>query len=332
MSGIEIVGTGSYFPEFTADNEKFTEFLDTSDEWITTRTGIKQRHIAVDMPNYEMGVRAAKNAVENAGISPEEIDLLIVTTCTPDFFYPAMACLIQKKIGAKNASCFDVNSACTGFITAVDIAHKFLENGKDKTVLIVSSEKLSSQTDYTDRASCILFGDAAGAVILRKSEKRFASFMGAEGDEFEALYCKVHYESNCPFYKNGADFFNNRFDTFAKKNFLVQDGKAVYKFAVNAMADAVTTVAKDFGISPDELDVVIPHQANLRIIAKATELLGIPSERVYTNIEYMGNVSSACIPVALDELNRAGKIKSGTKLCLVGFGAGLTYGSVIMDI
>ncbi len=332
MSGIKIVGTGSYFPEFTADNAKFTEFLDTSDEWITTRTGIKQRHIAVDIPNYEMGVRAAKNAVENAGISPEEIDLIIVTTCTPDFFYPAMSCLIQKKIGAKNASCFDVNSACTGFITAVDIAHKFLENGKDKTVLIVSSEKLSSQTDYTDRASCILFGDAAGAVVLRKSEKRFASFMGAEGDEFEALYCKVHYESNCPFYKSGEDFFNNRFDTFEKKNFLVQDGKAVYKFAVNAMANAVTTVAKDFGISPDELDVVIPHQANLRIIAKAAELLDIPFERVYTNIEYMGNVSSACIPVALDELNRAGKITSGKKVCLVGFGAGLTYGSVIMDI
>ena len=332
MSGIEIIGTGSYFPDFTADNAKFTEFLDTSDEWITTRTGIKQRHIAVDMPNYEMGVRAAKNAVENAGISPEEIDLLIVTTCTPDFFYPAMSCLIQKKIGAKNASCFDVNSACTGFITAVDIAHKFLENGKDKTVLIVSSEKLSSQTDYTDRASCILFGDAAGAVVLRKSEKRFASFMGAEGDEFEALYCKVHYESNCPFYNNDADFYEGRFDSFEKKNFLVQDGKAVYKFAVNAMANAVTTVAEDFGISPEELDIVIPHQANLRIIAKAAELLAIPFERVYTNIEYMGNVSSACIPVALDELNRAGKIKSGTKLCLVGFGAGLTYGSIIMDI
>ena len=332
MSGIEILGTGSYFPEFVADNDKFSQILDTSDEWIFPRTGIKQRHIAVDMPNYAMGVNAAKNALENAGLSAEEIDLIIVSTCTPDFFYPAMSCLIQKQIGAKNASCFDVNSACTGFITAVDIAHKFLETGAHKNVLVVASEKLSAQQDYTDRASCILFGDAAGAVVLRKSEKKFSSFMGAEGDEFEALYCKVHYESNCPFYGDEDRFFNNRFDTFAKKNFLVQDGKAVYKFAVNAMSNAVSVVAKDFGISPEELDLVIPHQANLRIIAKATELLGISPDKVYTNIEYMGNVSSACIPVALDELNRAGRVKPGMKLCLVGFGAGLTFGSIIMDI
>ncbi|MCI7760199.1 MAG: ketoacyl-ACP synthase III [[Eubacterium] saphenum] len=332
MSGIEILGTGSYFPEFVADNDKFSEILDTSDEWIFPRTGIKQRHIAVDKPNYFMGVNAAKNALENAGMSAEEIDLIIVSTCTPDFFYPAMSCLIQKQIGAKNASCFDVNSACTGFITAVDIAHKFLETGAHKNVLVVASEKLSAQQDYTDRASCILFGDAAGAVVLRKSEKKFSSFMGAEGDEFEALYCKVHYESNCPFYENEDEFFNNRFDTFAKKNFLVQDGKAVYKFAVNAMSNAVSVVAKDFGISPEELDLVIPHQANLRIIAKATELLGISPDKVYTNIEYMGNVSSACIPVALDELNRAGRVKKGMKLCMVGFGAGLTFGSIIMEV
>ncbi len=332
MSGIEIIGTGRYVPEFIADNDKFSEFLDTSDEWIFPRTGIKQRHISADKPNYYMGCEAAKDALKNAGISAEDVDLIIVSTCTPDFFYPAMSCLIQKNIGAKNASCFDVNSACTGFITAVDIAHKFLAADKYKTVLVVASEKLSSQQDYTDRASCILFGDAAGAVVLRRSEKLFSSFMGAEGDEFEALYCKVHYESNCPFFKDEDEFYNNRFDTFAKKNYLVQDGKAVYKFAVNAMSNAVNTVSKACGVSPEELDLVIPHQANLRIIAKATELLGISPEKVYTNIEHMGNVSSACIPVALDELNKAGKITSGLKLCMVGFGAGLTYGSIIMEV
>lgn len=332
MSGIEIIGTGRYVPEFIADNDKFSEFLDTSDEWIFPRTGIKQRHISADKPNYYMGCEAAKDALKNAGISAEDVDLIIVSTCTPDFFYPAMSCLIQKNIGAKNASCFDVNSACTGFITAVDIAHKFLAADKYKTVLVLASEKLSSQQDYTDRASCILFGDAAGAVVLRRSEKLFSSFMGAEGDEFEALYCKVHYESNCPFFKDEDEFYNNRFDTFAKKNYLVQDGKAVYKFAVNAMSNAVNTVSKACGVSPEELDLVIPHQANLRIIAKATELLGISPEKVYTNIEHMGNVSSACIPVALDELNKAGKITSGLKLCMVGFGAGLTYGSIIMEV
>ncbi|MCH5207170.1 MAG: ketoacyl-ACP synthase III, partial [Oscillospiraceae bacterium] len=178
----------------------------------------------------------------------------------------------------------------------------------------------------------ILFGDAAGAVLLKKSDKPFYSFMGAEGDEFESLYCKVHYESNCPWFTGLDEFYENRFDTFGKNNFLVQDGKMVYKFAVNAMANAVKNVAKQGGYDVSELDLVIPHQANLRIIEKATELLGVPSEKVYTNIEYMGNVSSACIPVGLDELNRAGRLPVGMKLCLVGFGAGLTYGAAVMEL
>lgn len=332
MSGIEIIGTGSYVPEFVADNDKFAEFLETSDEWIFPRTGIKQRHILTDKPNYYMGVQAARKAVEDAGLTPMDIDLIIVSTCTPDFFYPAMSCLIQKNIGAEKAACFDINSACTGFITAVDIAHKYLAAGAYKNILIVATEKLSAQQDYTDRANCILFGDAAGAAVLRRSDKPFYSHIGAAGDEFEALYCKIHYESNCPFYGDQDAFYNNRFDTFAKQNCLWQDGKAVYKFAVNAMADAVRNVAEQGGYSIDDLDIVIPHQANLRIIGKATELLGIPSEKVYTNIEYMGNVSSACIPVGLDELRKSGKITAGTRLCFVGFGAGLTYGAIILEV
>ncbi len=331
MNGIEILGTGSYVPEFVADNDKFSEILDTSDEWIFPRTGIKQRHIATDIPNYYMGAQAAKNALENARFSAEDVDLIIVSTCTPDFFYPAMSCLIQKLIGAKNAACFDVNSACTGFITSLDIAHSSLAAGKHKNVLIVSSEKLSQQVDYTDRASSILFGDAAGAVLVTKSDKPFYSYMGAEGDEFEALYCKANYNANCPWYGNINEFYKNRFDTPQKQNYLVQDGKAVYKFAVNAMANAVKNAVKGhYDIS--ELDLVIPHQANLRIIEKATELLGIPSEKVYTNIEHMGNVSSACIPIALDELKKAGRIVPGMKLCFVGFGAGLTYGAAVMEV
>ena len=332
MNGIEILGTGSFVPDFVADNDKFSEILDTSDEWIFPRTGIKQRHIATDIPNYYMGAQAAKNALKSANFDPEKVDLIIVSTCTPDFFYPAMSCLIQKLIGAKNASCFDVNSACTGFITSLDIAHKFLASDKYKHILIVSSEKLSQQVDYTDRASSILFGDAAGAVLLKKSDKPFYSYLGAEGDEFEALYCKVHYEANCPWYGDIDKFYDNRFDTPQKQNYLVQDGKAVYKFAVNAMANAVKNAAAQGGYELSELDIVIPHQANLRIIEKATELLGIPSEKVYTNIEHMGNVSSACIPICLDELMTAGKIKKGMKICFVGFGAGLTYGAAITEI
>lgn len=332
MNGIEILGTGSFTPDFVADNDKFSEILDTSDEWIFPRTGIKQRHIATDIPNYYMGAQAAKNALETAKFNAEDVDLIIVSTCTPDFFYPAMSCLIQKLIGAKNASCFDVNSACTGFITSLDIAHNFLATGKHKHVLIVSSEKLSQQVDYTDRASSILFGDAAGAVLLRKGGKPFYSYLGAEGDEFEALYCKAHYEANCPWYGDIDKFYGNRFDTPQKQNFLVQDGKAVYKFAVNAMANAVKNAASQGGYELSQIDIVIPHQANLRIIEKATELLGIPSEKVYANIEHMGNVSSACIPICLDELVKAGRVKEGMKICFVGFGAGLTYGSAIMEV
>lgn len=332
MNGIEILGTGCFTPDFVADNDKFSEILDTSDEWIFPRTGIKQRHIAADIPNYYMGARAAENALKSADFSAEDVDLIIVSTCTPDFFYPAMSCLIQKLIGAKNASCFDVNSACTGFITSLDIAHSFLCSGKHKNVLIVSSEKLSQQVDYTDRASCILFGDAAGAVLLRSSDKPFCSYLGAQGDEFEALYCKVNYDSNCPWYGDIDRFYENRFDTPEKQRFLIQDGKAVYKFAVNAMADAVRNAAARGNYDLSQIDIVIPHQANLRIIEKAAELLGIPSEKVYTNIEHMGNVSSACIPICLNELRTAGRIVPGMKICLVGFGAGLTYGSAIMEV
>lgn len=332
MSGVKIIGTGSYVPEFIADNNKFSEFLDTSDEWITPRTGIKQRHILTDKPNFYMGVQAAQRAIEDAGVNPEDLDLVLVSTCSPDFFYPSMACLIQKKTGAVNAAAIDVNSACTGFITAMDIAQKYLETDHYKKILIVATEKLSSQLDYTDRSMCILFGDAAGAAVVEKSDKPFHSMLGAAGDEFEALYCKIHYNSNCPFYDKEADHYNGIFDTFSKQNFLQSDGHAVYKFAVNAMDKAVRKVAEQRGIDLQDIDLVIPHQANLRIIKKATELLGISQEKVYTNIQNMGNVSSACIPVCLDELSKQGRLKEGMTVCFVGFGAGLTYGACIFDI
>lgn len=334
MSGIEILGTGSYVPEFVADNNKFAEFLDTSDEWITPRTGIKQRHILTDKPGYFMGIRAAEAALADADVKPEDIDLVLVSTCTPDFFYPSTACLIQKKIGAVNAAAFDVNSACTGFITATDIAQKYLETGHYKTILVVACERLSGQLDYTDRSMCILFGDAAGAMVCRRSDKPFYSMLGADGDEFEALYCKINYDPNCPFYHQGdgtQEPWDAMFDTPSKQKFLQSDGHAVYKFAVNAMAKAVRNVAEQGGYELSDLDIVIPHQANLRIIKKATELLGIPEDKVYTNIERMGNVSSACIPVCLDELRKNGRIKSGQRICFVGFGAGLTYGALIFE-
>lgn len=332
MSGIEIIGTGSYVPEFVADNNKFSEFLDTSDEWIFPRTGIKERHISTDKPNYYMGTRAAKAAVEDAKIDPKEIDLIIVSSCTPDFFYPSMSCLIQKGIGAENAACFDVNSACTGFITAMDVAQKYLATDHYKTILVVASERLSTQIDYTDRSNCILFGDAAGAAVVRKGEGRFASMLGAAGDEFEALYCKIQYATKSPFHGDQLAFYGDTFDTDSKQKYLQMDGHGVYKFACNAMTNAVNIVSEQIGIPVSDIDVIIPHQANIRIIKKSAEMLNVSMDKVYTNIEKMGNVSSACIPICLDEARKNGRITKGTKLCLVGFGAGLTYGSIIMEL
>lgn len=332
MSGIEIIGTGAYVPEFVADNNKFSEFLDTSDEWIYPRTGIKERHISTDKPNYYMGTQAAKAAVEDAKIDPKDIDLIIVSSCTPDFFYPSMSCLIQKGIGAENAACFDVNSACTGFITAMDVAQKYLATDHYKTILVVASERLSTQIDYTDRSNCILFGDAAGAAIVRKGEGRFASMLGAAGDEFEALYCKIQYATKSPFHGDQLAFYGDTFDTDSKQKYLQMDGHAVYKFACNAMTNAVNNVSEQIGIPVSDIDVIIPHQANIRIIKKSAEMLNVPMDKVYTNIEKMGNVSSACIPICLDEARKNGRITKGTKLCLVGFGAGLTYGSIIMEL
>lgn len=332
MSGIEIIGTGKYVPEFVADNDRFAEFLDTSDEWIYPRTGIKERHISTDKPNYYMGTQAAKDALADAKLDPKYIDLIVVSTCTPDFFYPSMSCLIQKGIGAENAACFDVNSACTGFITAMDIAQKYLAADCYKTVLVVATERLSTQIDYSDRSNCILFGDAAGAAIVRKGEGRFASMLGAAGDEFEALYCKIQYATKSPFHGDQLAFYGDKFDTESKQKYLQMDGHAVYKFACNAMTSAVNNACEQLGISVGDIDVIIPHQANIRIIKKSAEMLGVPMEKVYTNIEKMGNVSSACIPICLDEARKNGAINKGTRVCLVGFGAGLTYGSIVMEV
>lgn len=334
MYGIKICGTGSYLPDFVATNDMFSEFLDTSDEWIFPRTGIKQRHIATEMPNFCMAAEAAKKALDDSGLKAEEIDMIIVSTCTPDFLYPSMSCLVQKKIGAVNAAAIDVNSACTGFITALDTAHKFLASDDYKNILIVASEHLSAQLDYTDRAMCILFGDGAGAAVMQKSDKPYASYLAAQGDEFEALYCHVPYKSNCPFgtVEKYYDKYGERFDNETKRTYLQSDGHAVYKFAIDAMPKAVNKVCEKLNITTDEIDLLVPHQANIRIINKAVEKLKFPEEKVFVNIQDTSNISSACIPVGLDELRKSGKLHEGMRVCLVGFGAGLTYGSIIFDI
>ncbi len=330
MRGIKILGTGSYTPETKVTNDDLSKFMDTNNEWIETRTGISSRNYSADKPNHYMASEAGRAAIADAGISPEELDLIIVSTCTPEFFYPNMACLVQQAIGAVNAAAFDVNTACTGFISAVDIASRYLTDGDYKKILVVSSERLSTHADFTDRSASILFGDGAAAAVIEHSEKPLYSYLSAKGDYFEALYCYINKAHNCPYTKENEET-ERILDTQAKKDYLQMDGKGVYKFAVDAMATAVKKALEKAGLTIDDIDLVIPHQANIRIIQSAVKALGVSLDKVYVNIKEHANTSSACIPTCLDEINKSGALKDGMKICLVGFGAGLTSGAIIFE-
>lgn len=332
--GIKFLGTGSYVPDFIVTNDMFAEFLETSDEWISTRTGIKSRPINTDKPNYYMGVQAAKKAIEQSGISPLDIGLIIVTTVNPDFYFPSMSCLIQHNIGADNAMAIDVNAACTGFIYGVDMARRYLYTDDIDYVLVVSSEMLSNQVNYADRSTAVLFGDGAAATIIARDEnKLYSSFLGAKGEDGTLLSCRVKYVNTSPYKNEEAieEFLGDKFKDI-NQDFIHMNGREVYKFAVDALPNSVSKACEKVGISPDDIDVLIPHQANLRIIEKAVSNLKIPMEKVFVNLEKHGNTSSASIPTCLDEMNRKGLLKENQKLCFVGFGGGFTYGAVIVEL
>ncbi len=331
MRGIKIIGTGMYIPETVADNDWFSTILDTNDEWIYSRTGIRRRHISADKPNYYMACQAAKAAVADSGIDPAEIDLVLAATCSPDFFYPAMSCLVQNDVGAVNAAAFDISSACTGFINALDTASRFLLDSDYRNILIVASERLAPHCDYTDRTASILFGDGAGAAVVTRSDKPMWSYLSAKGDPFRALYCKVDQSrTNCPLIKEDSEM-SKFIDNEAKTHFMQMNGKAVYKFAVEAMETAVNKVLERAKLSKDDIDLYIPHQANARIIESAVKNLGLPEDKVYVNLEDHGNTSSACIPTALAELRAQHRIAEGMTVCMVGFGAGLTSGAIVYN-
>lgn len=335
MQGIKIIGTGSYTPDRVVTNEDFAKFLDTSDEWIYTRTGIKKRFYNTDKMNFQMAAIAAENALENAGVTALDIDLIILSSCTTDFFYPNTACLVQGLIGAENAACIDVNTACTGFITALDMARRYLCTGDHTRVLVVASEFLTRQQDFTDRTSCFLFGDGAGAVVVEAADKPFYSVMGAKSDLLDSLYCKIEYVSNMPmegFTDYEGYLKDKNFKTENQNRYLQMDGKAVYRFAVDAMADSFAKVCEKAGVKTRDIDMLIPHQANIRIINAALKSMDINPDNVFVNLEDHGNTSSACIPTILDDINRKGLLTEGKKMALVGFGGGLTYGSLYMEL
>lgn len=331
--GIHILGTGSYTPAFQVTNADMAKIVETNDEWIRTRTGIQSRHIADGEPTWYMGAQAASHAIEMAGIDPKDIGLIIDTTITPDFSTPSVSCLVQREIGAVQAACFDLNAACSGFVYGMETAHCFLKTNREmKYVLVVANENLTRITNYSDRSSCILFGDGAAAAIVEYQEDRlYSSYLSADGTGAKFLYARTATPDN-PFCKRKAEYDDGiEPGPEGWEHTMRQDGREVYKFAIKAMANSAQKAAEKIGFDLQQLDKIVPHQANIRIIETAMKSLKMPMEKVVVNIDQHGNTSSASIPIALDEAVRSGKIQRGDKICLVGFGAGLTTAAIITE-
>ena len=317
-----VVGTGSAVPDRVLANHDLEKMVDTTDEWITTRTGIKERRIASsDEFTSTLATRAALNALDMAGIDPAELDMIIVATVTPDYPFPSTAALLQNNIKAVNASAFDISAACSGFIYAASIVDKFIKSGTVKNALVVGAEVLSRIVDWSDRNSCLLFGDGAGAVVLQADNGTSGildTFMMSDGSNWELLYQPAPGNRNPASYQVVDE----------RLAFIRMQGNEVFKLAVRAMEDAALKVLSAGNMTPADVDLFIPHQANRRIIDAIGKRLGIPDEKVYVNIERFGNTSSASIPIALDEANRKGLIKPDNLLLLDAFGGGMAWGAV----
>jgi 3-oxoacyl-[acyl-carrier-protein] synthase III len=325
-SSTVILGTGSYAPERVLTNDDLAHMVDTSDEWIRTRSGIRERRIArPDETCSDMAVQAANRALVDAKLTAADIDLIVVATVTPDLPMPAAACFIQHKLGVPNtAACFDLNAACSGFVYALDTACAMISSGRYRKALVIGVEKLSGVIDWQDRTTCVLFGDGAGAVVVGASDEPnrglLGTRLGAVGENAELLYIS-HGGSRNP---STAESIAGRDHCIRMK------GKEVFKLAVRAMDEAARDILEQHGIRADQISLVIPHQANLRIIEAISEYLELPMERFFVNVDRYGNTSAASIPLALDEARRAGRIQPGDLTLLVAFGAGLTYGSALI--
>lgn len=320
-----VIGTGSYAPQRVLTNAELERMVETNDEWIVSRTGIHERRIAdASESTSDLAAAAAKAAMQNAGVEPNEIDLIIVATVTPDMFFPSTACFVQNKIGAKRAACFDVSAACSGFLFAMDIARQFIATGTYNTVLVIGADKLSTIVDWADRNTCVLFGDGAGAAILRHKEGArgiIATHMGSDGAHAEILYIPGGGCLN-PITAENAD---------QKVNTIKMNGRETYKQAVTTMLSAANIVMKEAGVTNADLTCIIPHQANLRIIEAISERMKVPLDRFLINLERYGNTSAAAVAIALDEANRTGRMKSGDRILLVVFGGGLTWASSVIE-
>ena len=322
---VSIVGTGSYMPERILTNAELETLVETTDEWIVSRTGIKERRVAAaDESTSDLAAKAALSAMENAGITADEIDLIIVATITPDMFFPSTACFVQHKIGAKKAACFDVSAACAGFLYALEIAQQFITSHTYNTILVIGAEKLTSIVDWTDRNTCVLFGDGAGAAILQHRKGGhgvISTYMASDGGLSDILYIPGG-GSRFPINKDNAD---------QRLNCIKMNGKETYKHAVTSMLDAATRALAAAGIGTKDLACIIPHQANLRIIEAIAHRMDVPLDRFMVNLDRYGNTSAAAVAIALDEAHRTGRMKVGDYVLLVVFGGGLTWASSVIQ-
>lgn len=320
---IRIIGTGSYLPKKVADNHFLSTIVDTDDEWIRQRTGIKERHLSNGKEGTTyMATHAAEAALENAGITADELDMIIVATVSADTYVPSTSCQVQGAIGAIRATCFDLNAACSGFLFAMNTAYAYIEMGMAKTILIIGAETLSREVDWSDRSSCILFGDGAGAAIMRQEEGKgglIASVTGSDGSQGDVLTCKGRGIQN-PFHQSKR-----------KKDYLRMEGQAVFRFAVTMVPRCIKQILKKTGYDTEDIKFFVLHQANVRILELIAKRLKVDIDKFPMNLDDYGNTSSASIPILLDELNRNNLLEPGDKIVLSGFGGGLTWGAVLIE-
>ena len=322
MNEVRIIGTGSYAPLNIMTNQQISEIVDTSDEWIVSMTGIRERHITQGENTSDLAIKAALEALKSAKVKAEDIDLIILASTSPDQFLPATACIVQGSIGATNAMAFDISAACTGFIFGLNIGFQFLRTGQFKRALIIGAEVLSKIVDWTDRNTCILFGDGAGAAVIEAgSEKGIISVNSAsDGTKGHFLTCPTVDVKNT-FTQGNADFNAT----------LKMEGKEVFKFAVNIIESSMDKILKENNYTLDDIKYVVSHQANFRIIDYVVKKLKADKNKFYMNLDRYGNTSAASIPIALDEMNKKGLLEAGDKIILVGFGGGLTYGAALIE-
>jgi len=323
VKNVTIIGTGSYTPANIMTNDDLSKIVDTSDEWISSRTGIHERRISTGENTSDLAYQACLNALEDSKLSPLDIDLIICATMSPDNFMPSTATIVQGKLGAKNAVAFDLSAACTGFIYAITTAEQFIKTGMYKKVLVVGADTISKLLNWEDRSTCVLFGDGASAVVLSNSDSKnsfIATYLATDGTKGDMLKCIATPVSN----------------TYVKadkesKSVITMDGGDVFKFAVKAVVDNIKKILEASSCSMEDIKYIIPHQANIRIIEFAAKLLKVSDDKFYCNLHKYGNTSAATIGIALDELSKSGQLNKGDKFILVGFGGGMTSGAILLE-